>query len=92
MVPEMNSFKVSNYYLLGSRKCNIIHTRLRHQCSSLGADLFRANIISDPSCACGCLLEDAIHYLLECPLYTNARMQLIITPYTVISIIARNHG
>ena len=88
MVPEMNSFKVSNYYLLGSRKCNIIHTRLRHQCSSLGADLFRANIISDPSCACGCPLEDAIHYLLECPLYTNARMQLImsITPYTVISI------
>ena len=42
---------------------------LRHQCSSLGADLFRANIISDPSCACGCPLEDAIHYLLECPLY-----------------------
>ena len=82
-----NLFKVSNYYLLGSRKCNIIHTRLRHQCSSLGADLFRANIISDPSCACGCPLEDAIHYLLECPLYTNARMQLImsITPYTVIS-------
>jgi hypothetical protein len=63
--------------LLGSRKCNIIHTRLRHQCSSLGADLFRANIISDPSCACGCPLEDAIHYLLECHLYTNARMQLI---------------
>ena len=29
-----------------------------------------------------------MHYLLECPLYTNARMQLLmnITPYTVISI------
>ena len=83
-----NLFKVSNYYLLGSRKCNIIHTRLRHQCSSLGADLFRANIISDPSCACGCPSEDAIHYLLECPLYTNSRMQLImsITPYTVFSV------
>jgi hypothetical protein len=47
-----------------------------------------SNIVSDPSCACGCPLEDAIHYLLECPLYTNARMQLFmsITPYTVISI------
>ena len=35
-----------------------------------------------------CPLEDAIHYLLECPLYANARMQLFmnITPYTVISI------
>ena len=83
-----NLFKVSNYYLLGSRKCDIKHTRLRHECSSLGADLFRANIIIDPSCPCRCPLEDAIHYLLEFPLYTNARMQLImrITPYTVISI------
>jgi hypothetical protein len=74
--------------MLGSRKCNIIHTRLRHQCSSLGADLFRANIINDLSCPCGCTLEDAIHYLLECPLYANARMQLFMnsTPHTVISI------
>jgi hypothetical protein len=74
--------------MLGSRKCNIIHTRLRHHCSSLGADLSRANIVNDPSCPCGFPLEDAIHYLLECTLYTNARMQLFmnITPYTVISI------
>jgi hypothetical protein len=71
--------------MLGSRKCNIIHTRLRHQCSPLGADLFRANIINDSSCPYGCPLEDDIHYLLECPLYTNARMQLYmnIIPYTV---------
>ena len=68
--------------MLESRKCNIIHTRLRHQCSSLGADLFRANITNDPSCPFGFPLEDAIHYLWECPLYTNARMQLFmnITP------------
>ena len=46
---KQNVFIVSSYYMLGSRKCNIIHTRLRHQCSSLGADLFRANIINDPS-------------------------------------------
>jgi hypothetical protein len=74
--------------VLGSRKCNIIHTRLKHQCSSLGADLFRASIVNDPRCPCGCPLEDDIHYLLECSLYTNARMQLFmnITPYTVISI------
>ena len=74
--------------MLGSRKCNIIHTRLRHLCSSLGADLFRATIVNDPNCPCGCHLEDDIHYLLECSLYTNASMQLIMnfTPYTVISI------
>ena len=33
-------------------------------------------------------LEDSIHYLLECPLYANARMQLFmnITPHTAITI------
>ena len=77
-----------------SRKFNIIHTRLRHQCSPLGADLFRANIINDSSYPYGCPLEDDIHYLLECPLYTNARMQLFmnITPYTVISIETLSFG
>jgi hypothetical protein len=41
-----------------------------------------------PICPCGCPLEGAIHYLLECPLYTNAKMPLFmnISPYTVISI------
>jgi len=64
--------------------CNIIHTRLRHQCSSLGADLFRANIVSDPSCPCGCPLEDedAIHYLLECPLY-ECKNAIIYEYYTI---------
>ena len=56
--------------------------------SRLGVDLFRANIVNDPSFPCGFPFEGDIHYLLECPLYTNARMQLFIniTPYTVISI------
>jgi hypothetical protein len=74
--------------MLGRRKCNIIPTRLRHQCSSLEADLFRTNIINDPSCHCGCPLEDVIRYLLERPLDTNAGMKLFMnfTPYTVISI------
>jgi hypothetical protein len=68
-----NLFKDSNYYLLGSRKCNIIHTRLRHQCSSLGADLSRANITNNRKCLCGCPSEDVIHYLLECPIYLIKR-------------------
>jgi hypothetical protein len=60
-----------------------INTRLRHPCSSLGADLFRANIVNDPRWPCRCPLEDAIHYLLECSLYTNARMQIIYEYYTI---------
>ena len=66
----------------------IIHTRFGHLCSTLGADLLRANVVNDLTCPCGCPSEDYIHYLLECPLYTNVRMQLFmnITPSIVMSI------
>ena len=35
------------------------------------------NITNDPRCSCGAKCEDAIHYLLECPLYQNERRILI---------------
>ena len=34
------------YYNEGPRKLNILHTRLRHQCSSLNVDLSRIHIIN----------------------------------------------
>ena len=55
---------------------NILHTKLRHRCSPLKADLYRVNLVNDPSCECGCPLEDSIHFFLECPLYINFRNQL----------------
>jgi hypothetical protein len=64
-ISRANLFKVFNNYLLGNRKCNIIHTRLRHQCSSLGSDLFTANIISDSSCACGCQSIRMVYIFLD---------------------------
>ena len=83
-----NTFHVPCYYLIGNRKNNIIHTRLRHRCSSLGADLFRVNLKNDPSCPCGWPLEDAIHYFIECPLYAESRNTLIgnIAHFTTFSI------
>jgi hypothetical protein len=41
------------------RKTNIIHTKLRHRCSGLNADLYRVNLKNDPRCVCGHLFEDA---------------------------------
>ena len=41
------------FYSAGSRKEQILHARLRMQCSSLNADLFGKNIIPSPSCSCG---------------------------------------
>ena len=65
--------KAPEYYNEGNRHLNIIHTRLRYQCSSLKADLFRVNIVSNTACDCGHPLEDSIHFFFECPLYNVCR-------------------
>ena len=68
--------KPSRYYSYGCRVLNVLHTRLRHRSSNLNADLFRVNLINDPGCVCGWVIEDAIHFFLECCLYVEAREQL----------------
>ena len=55
---------------------NVLHTRIRHRSSNLNADLSRVNLINDPGCVCGWVLEDAINFFLECCLYVEAREQL----------------
>ena len=64
------------YYGEGSRQFNILHTRLRHQCSSLIADLTKIHVVGDLKGSCGSPIEDAIHFLLECQLYYNQRILL----------------
>jgi fatty acid desaturase len=34
------------------------------------------HLANDPGCICGCAFEDAIHYILECCLYNEAREEL----------------
>ena len=69
--PALSKFKncikktrkiVRNYPPDGERVSSIPLTRLRHNCSSLNADLFRVNIVSNPTCSCGAVLEDAEHF------------------------------
>ena len=61
---------------IGDRKTNLIHTKRRHRCSGLNADLYRVNLKNDPRCVCGHLFEDAIHFFLECSLYQHDRTSL----------------
>jgi hypothetical protein len=67
---------VASFYNIGDRKTNIIHTKLRHRCSGLNADLYRVNLKNDPRCVCGHLFEDAIIFFLESPLYQHDRTSL----------------
>ena len=77
--PTLSSFKnrVKTDIYKTPKKLSILHTRLRHQCSSLNADLSKIHIINNLKCNCGASFEDAIHYFLECPLYLNERRTLL---------------
>ena len=58
---NQNKTPVLKYYYTGSRKAQILHTRLRTNCSSLNMDLFLKNISDSPLCHCG-TLENAQHF------------------------------
>ena len=60
-----------NYYNVGTRKrTDVSYSRLRLECSSLNADLYRKNIVNSPSCQCG-YFESHAHFLLHCPILMN---------------------
>ena len=63
-----------DFYVLGERYTNIVHTKLRHNCAP-NSDLFRCKIIDSPFCSCG-RLEDTYHYFFICTKYTTARNDL----------------
>ena len=68
---------IPKYYYSGLRRYQIIHMRLRTGCSSLNYDLFLKNILDNPFCRCnsGCV-ENAQHFLLNCRLYREQRIEL----------------
>ena len=92
---SVNSFKkhlfkkkpVPKYYYIGNRRAQILHTRLRTNCSSLNIDLFTRNISDSPLCSCGSI-EDAQHYFFHCKHYTVQRQTLLnaISAYIVPSL------
>jgi hypothetical protein len=57
------------YYYTGSRLGQILHSRLRIQCSSLNQHLYRKNFVDSPNCICG-LTAYTTHYLFHYPRYT----------------------
>ena len=60
------------YYSTGSRIGQILHARLRMECSSLNSHLYSKNIVPSPSCDCGDF-ESPYHFLFRCPRYTADR-------------------
>ena len=61
------------FYNDGSKRGNILHTRLRAQMSHLNSHLFRIQKTDSPACICGHKNENNRHFILHCPNYTNQR-------------------
>ena len=54
----------------------MLHTRLRTECSSLNFYLHLHNLVPSPNCVCGAI-ENNKHYLLDCHRYVNARDEML---------------
>ena len=101
---SVNSFKsqlnrgasvVPKYYYSGNRKLQILHTRLRTNCSSLSNDLFLKNISETPLCLCG-NVENTEHYFMHCRIYEAQRAELSQTvsqysPFTLETLLFGNN-
>ena len=73
---KMDKISVPQYYYYGSRKAQMLHTRLRTGCSALNFDLFIKNISDSPMCVCGSI-ENVQHFFFHCNLFHRQRVLLL---------------
>lgn len=71
-----NLTPTAKFYNAGTRLGQILHTRLRLECSSLNAHLFSRNLIESPLCLCG-EIENTNHFIFSCPIYAAERQNHI---------------
>ena len=86
-LPSLNLFKKAikgfstlppKHFAFGSRREQVLHTRLRTGCSALNADLYAKNIVDSSLCRCGDV-EDAAHFFFKCPYYSHPRVELLLS-------------
>ena len=81
--------KVPAHYYVGRRLGQILHARLRMNCSALNAHLFIRNLVESPNCICG-ITETVSHFLLDCPHHTTLRQQLFFSLLDIPETISLN--
>ncbi len=84
--PSLSSFKASYkngmlrspnpLHQLELGDANIHHTRLRLGLSHLKSHLFTYNLVPSPLCGCGLEPETTEHYILRCPVFGVARIEM----------------
>lgn len=84
-----NRQKPPKYINAGSRIGQILHARLRMECSSLNSHLYCKNIVPSPSCECGGF-ESTYHFFFQCPRYNvvrNTYLSNYIHTYTTYELL-----
>ena len=67
-----------NLFLLGKRKHQIWHAKIRMGCSGINSHLCHfLHVIDSPECPCGFACESPAHFFLNCPLYAAHRINMI---------------
>ena len=67
-----------SWFLAGKREPSMLHARMRMKCSPLNDDLHtHIHVLDSSECACGYKKENSKHFLLDCPLYENARKKML---------------
>ena len=72
-----NLKNTNELYYFGMRKENILHARIRMQCSCLNEHLFNMYIVDSPRCVCGYATENSEHFLMHCPLFNTQRTTML---------------
>ena len=67
-----NKVNIPSYYYLGNRRVQILHSKLRLECSALNIHIFRKNLTESLLCTCGSI-ETPYHYFLQWSRYRTAR-------------------
>ena len=70
---ERDTILVPNYYFFGNRNSQIMHVRLRLQCSFLESDLYKNHLSHNDLCTYCNTPETAKHYWLNCKNYNSVR-------------------
>lgn len=83
---KSTDFNTRKLFNLGRRRTNVVHARLRMNCSNLKAHLFDMHVITDQQCVCGAPREDTAHYFLECQMYSILRDRLFQTIMNITSV------
>lgn len=86
LIDIMSPPKACPFFSFGSKKGNMMHTRIRLGASSLNQHRRALGGSVSSECSCGHAKEDTAHYLLVCPQFHGARREMSAAISAILNI------